>query len=97
MAGEPLSKIAPMTENGNNCPTSEQADGRSGTIRARHFVPALSTLGEFRVTRSPQSVTSLLAGHHNPHHIVFIRRVRPLVKKRKKPIDCSATTRCSTG
>ena len=26
-----------MTENGNNCPTSEQTGRRSGTIRARHF------------------------------------------------------------
>jgi len=40
-----LSKIAPMTENGNNCPTSEHAAGDSGPILAYRFLshPSAST------------------------------------------------------
>jgi Domain of unknown function (DUF5666) len=56
MAEATLSKIAPMTENGNNCPTSEHAARRSGPIRASWLQsPSLASWS-----------VQLCQGHHNP-------------------------------
>jgi hypothetical protein len=68
MTGKPSLKIAPMTENGNNCPTSEHAGSSSGPILARRIeihslasVNAISFAKWIRVTTTHVPSNSSLA------------------------------------